>query len=146
MLKLNYLLRALLHPAGAPANATLFRQLLLKFGVFDFVSCLLQLKDLQRTLNIRKDCPQDEFLAKVKKYHAGVLQQKLISGTPRAEMLYQILSLPPRNVSNEKLLIVGPRNVQELYIAWMYGFGWQNIQAIDLFSTNRKVLSHGAWW
>ena len=146
MLKLNYLLRALLHPEGAPASATLFRQLLLKPRVFDFVSCLLQLKDLQRTFNIQEDFPQDEFHAKVKNYNASVLQRKLISRTRRAEMLYQILSLPPRNVFNEKLLIVGPRNVKELYIAWLYGFGWQNIQAIDLFSTNRKILSHGAWW
>jgi SAM-dependent methyltransferase len=140
MLKLNYLLRAVFNPASVQTNATLFRQLLLKPRVFDFVSCLLQLRDHRRLSKIQKDRPQDEFYATVKDYNAGVTQKKLVTTTRRAEMLYQVLSLPPRDLSNEKLLIVGPRNVQELFIAWLYGYNWKNIQAIDLYSTNRKIL------
>jgi SAM-dependent methyltransferase len=42
-------------------------------------------------------------------------------------------------VQQEKLLIVGPRNVHELFIAWLYGYRWPNIYAIDLYSTHRKI-------
>jgi len=140
MLKLNYLLRALLYPAGAPRNSTVFQHILRKPRVFDIISCLLQLRDHRRLLKIHDASPKDEFYSKVKGYNAGITQQKVISTTRRAETLYQILSFPPRDLSKEKLLIVGPRNVQELFIAWLYGFTWKNILAIDLYSTNPKIL------
>jgi hypothetical protein len=34
---------------------------------------------------------------------------------------------------------VGPRNVQELFLAWTFGFKWKNIVGIDLYSTNKKI-------
>ena len=57
----------------------------------------------------------------------------------RAERYYQILSLPPRNLSQENILVIGGKNVVELFIAWLYGFKWENIYAIDLFSLHPKI-------
>jgi SAM-dependent methyltransferase len=57
----------------------------------------------------------------------------------RAERYYQILSLPPRNLSQENILVIGGKNVVELFIAWLYGFKWNNIYAIDLFSLHPKI-------
>jgi len=58
----------------------------------------------------------------------------------RAERYYQIISLPPRELRNENILIIGGKNVVELFIAWLYGFQWKNISGIDLFSLHPKIL------
>lgn len=57
----------------------------------------------------------------------------------RAEKYYQIVSLPPRDMSRENVLIIGGKNVVELFIAWIYGFKWENIVGIDLFSLHPKI-------
>jgi len=57
----------------------------------------------------------------------------------RAERYYQIVSLPPRDMSKENVLIIGGKNVVELFIAWIYGFKWENIVGIDLFSLHPKI-------
>ena len=52
---------------------------------------------------------------------------------PQAVHLYQV------PLKRKKILIIGPRNVQELYMAWLYGFEWQEITAIDLYSAHPKI-------
>jgi SAM-dependent methyltransferase len=133
------LLTALRHPEKADADPGLTRRLLLKPGVFDFVSCVMQLRDLRAVGRIRDSLPGNAFYAKVADYNAGVTERKGITTTRRAEIYYRILSLPPRDLGAERLLIVGPRNVHELFIAWLYGYRWKNIDAIDLYSTNPKI-------
>jgi SAM-dependent methyltransferase len=127
-------------PAKIGGSAGLLRTFLRKPRVFDLVSCILQLRDLKRLALIRDNSPADAFYEKVADYNAGVTQSKVVSTTRRAELLYQVLALPPRDLSTEKLLIVGPRNIQELFIAWLYGYKWENIQGIDLYSTNEKII------
>lgn len=122
MTKLTYLLRALRHPEKTPSNVGLLRSLLLKRGLFDAVSCVMQLRDLRALGKLRKLAPEDPFYARVHDYNAGVTERKVITTTRRAEVLYQILSLPPRDLRRERLLIVGPRNVHELLLAWLYGY------------------------
>lgn len=136
---LSPVMRALRHPADVPAGAGLWRAWLRTPRVFDLVSCAIQLRDAARVARIHEGGPGDEFYAKVKSYNAGVTQRKMVSTTRRAEMLYQILTTPARDVRDERLLIVGPRNMQELFIAWLYGYRWSNIHAIDLYSTHRKI-------
>jgi SAM-dependent methyltransferase len=55
------------------------------------------------------------------------------------EKYYRVVSMPPRDLRDERVLIVGPRNIQELFIAWLYGFKWESITGIDLYSTNPKI-------
>ena len=57
----------------------------------------------------------------------------------RTEPFYKYLSLPPRDLSSEKLLVIGGKDVAELFIAWTYGFKWSNIIGIDLFSLHPKI-------
>lgn len=57
----------------------------------------------------------------------------------RAERYYQIISLPPRDMLKENVLIIGGKNVVELFLAWIYGFKWENIIGIDLFSLHPKI-------
>ena len=139
MMALRKLLTALRHPATASLAPRLGRRHLLEPRIFDLVSCLMQLRDLRALARIRDSRPPDTFYAKVADYNAGVTERKVITTTRRAEIYYQILSLPPRDPRVETLLIVGPRNVHELLIAWLYGYRWKNIQAIDLYSTNPKI-------
>jgi SAM-dependent methyltransferase len=136
---LRSLLTALRHPEKADSGPGLTRRLLLKPRVFDLVSCLIQLRDLRAVGRIRASLPREEFYAKVADYNAGVTERKGITTTRRAEIYYQILAVPPRDPSGERLLIVGPRNVHELLIAWLHGYRWKNIEAIDLYSTNPKI-------
>jgi len=139
MKALRSLLTALRHPAEASPRPGLVRRLLLEPRIFDFVSCLVQLRDLRALARIRDTMPRDAFYAKVADYNAGVTEKKVITTTRRAEIYYQILALPPRDLSAETLLIVGPRNAHELLIARLYGYRWKNIHAIDLYSTNPKI-------
>jgi SAM-dependent methyltransferase len=137
---LRSMLRAVRHPEAPSARTSILRHVLLKPRVFDLLSCALQLADSRRLARIADDVPADEFYAKVKRYNAGVALKKMVTRTRRAELLYQLLVVPPRDVAREKLLIVGPRNVHELLIAWLYGFRWKNIVGIDLYSTNERIL------
>lgn len=136
---LKLFVRAVRHPAEAPSAAGLARVMLRTPRVFDLVSYVLQLRHAARVGRIHEGSVGDAFYEKVKDYNAGVTQRKLVSSTRRAEMLYQILTTPARPVRDERLLIVGARNVQELYIAWLYGYRWPHIHAIDLYSTMRKI-------
>src|SRR5262249_40352896 len=133
------LVTALRHPATASVVPRLGRRVLLEPRIFDVVSCFLQLRDARAAAKIREDRPRDAFYAKVIDYNAGVTERKVVTTTRRAEIYYQTLALPPRDTSAETLLIVGPRNVHELLIAWLYGYRWKNIQAIDLYSTDAKI-------
>jgi len=139
MTALRALVTALRHPEKAVGGPGLARRLLLEPRIFDFVSWLMQLRDLRALARIRDAVPRDAFYAKVADYNAGVTERKVITTTRRAEIYYQIISLPLRDLSAETLLIVGPRNVHELLIAWLYGYRWKNIHAIDLYSTNPKI-------
>lgn len=136
-----YFLRALRHPESSNASPGqgLGRHFLLKPRIFDIVSCVMQLRDVKALKSIRVGAPSDPFYSKVADYNAGVTAKKLITTTRRAEIYYQVLRMPPRDVSTEKLLIIGPRNVQELLLAWLYGYRWKHIEAIDLYSTNPKI-------
>jgi len=42
-------------------------------------------------------------------------------------------------LSDCSLLVVGPKFVVELILAWTYGFRWSKISAIDLIQTHRKI-------
>lgn len=57
----------------------------------------------------------------------------------RTEKFYKVLSLPPRDLKKESLLIIGGKDVGELLMAWCYGFSWKNIKGIDLFSLHPKI-------
>jgi len=57
----------------------------------------------------------------------------------RTEIYYKLMSLPPRDLSSAKLLVVGGKDVAEMFMAWLYGFSWKNIQGIDLFSLHPKI-------
>jgi SAM-dependent methyltransferase len=139
MTTLRYLLRAMRQPEKVASNVGLLRQVLLRPRIFDVVSFLVQFRDVRAVHRVRQTAPAGGFYARVANYNAGVTERKVITTTRRAELCYQILSLPPRDVSGESLLIIGPRNMQELLVAWLYGYRWRNIDAIDLYSTNPKI-------
>jgi SAM-dependent methyltransferase len=64
---------------------------------------------------------------------------KTVITTRRAEELFAALSLPPRDLTGDRLLLIGPRTVQEFYLAWLYGFSWDKIEGIDLYKTHPKI-------
>ena len=86
------------------------------------------------------DFKENRHLRYVHKYTVIQDKTQVTKGSGRrAERYYQILSIPPRNIKDENVLIIGGKNVVELFIAWIYGFKWDNIYAIDLFSLHPKI-------
>lgn len=85
------------------------------------------------------DAPADEHLAHVRNYNVSKTAFRYVTRTRRAEEYYQVIALPPRDLSRERLLIVGPRDMHEILMAWSYGFSWKRIEAIDLYATNPKI-------
>ena len=137
---LSSFVRALFFPAKIDQAFLPFRQLLRTPVIFDLISWTLQVKDLALLATIKSSKKvSDEYIEKVYDYNAGVTIKKLITSTRRAEHFYRILCLPFSCPEKERLLIIGPRNIQELFIAWLYGFSWKNILGIDLYSTNKKI-------
>ena len=137
---LQILRRILFFPIQPHRPVRPFRCLLRSSRLFGLASMALQVRDLARVSKIDKvQSTNDEFYVAVHDYNAGVTQRHVVHTTRRAEEFYQMLDLPPRDVADEKLLVVGPRNIAELYIAWLYGFSWRNIMGIDLYSTNPKI-------
>jgi len=138
---LRTLARAMVYPVQPLRPVCPLRTLLRSPRLFALLSIALQLRDLWRQERIHKSYAlQDDHHKMVQDYNADVTQKHIVHVTRRPEEMYQILDLPPRDVSNERLLIVGPRNIAEFLIAWLYGFSWRNLVGIDLYSTNPKIL------
>lgn len=138
---LSYIYRAVLFPAKRAAPSRLGRYFLSLPIIFDLISMMMQLFDLSKVFKLKGlGKLGDSHFDEVRDYNAGVTVDKKITTTRRAEEYYAVLVIPQGNVEDEKLLIVGPRNVQELFIAWTFGFRWKNIVGIDLYSTNAKII------
>lgn len=140
ILLLRYLRLAVLRPLEALPRIGILRSLLRQPVFFDIVAVLIQYVNLRHERRIFSgDVSVNEVNKAAHEYNAGVTLKKKITMTRRAEEFYKILVLPSRDVSKDKLLIVGPRNVLELFIAWLYGYTWSNIKAIDLYSLHPKI-------
>ena len=134
------LVQALRAPMVLRGDRGWLRSLVQRPIVFDAVSTILQLRDLRRLATLgRLESENDPHYEAVRSYNAGVTLRKLITRTRRAEDLLAALALPPCALHGERLLLIGPRNVHELLQAWVTGFAWRNIEAIDLYSTNSKI-------
>lgn len=92
---------------------------------------------LSRTLD---KYPENDHLQWVYSYTVTQDEIQITTGSNRrAERVYEILKNPPRDLSKERCLIVGGKNVTELFLAWVHGFSWGNLYAIDLFSLHPKI-------
>ena len=107
--------------------------------IFDLSSFLIQLRYLKKIININRLENKSKYIEDVINYNYSVTSSKLITRNRRAEIYYKMSSIILQNLNNKKLLIVGPRNVQELYMAWIYGFSWKNIRGVDLYSGHKKI-------
>ena len=133
--------RAWFHPEPAAIPRTKRQYKLLQPRYQNIRSLKLQIADLKRLPDVDgADMQENDHFGKVFRYNASVTVDKLITTTRRAEIYYQILSIPPRDLSEESLLIVGPRNIQEFVLAEAYGFNWNHMSGLDLYSTNPKIV------
>ncbi len=134
------LARAVVHPEPPARKMRPLRYLLRLPRAFDLLSLVLQLRDLRRQKNIAKSYAVDDpHYRHTQDYNASVTLGKEITRTRRAEELIQMLVLPPRDVGTERLLLIGPRDIHEFLMAWLYGFSWGRIDGIDLYSSNPKI-------
>ena len=131
---------AIFKPQKPKSTFSLLKELLRWPILFDLTSLWMQILDEKRTKKISDSyAVNDPHHRLVQDYNASVTLQKRFTRTRRVEEYYAVLSQPIRDKSREQLLIVGPRNIHEIFIAWLTGFSWGNICAIDLYSTNNKI-------
>jgi len=130
---------ALLHP-GPTSTRSFVRSVLAQPRIFDVVSAVAQWRD---TALVKKaEAAYIDQDAQVKKAHDHNLGQiKRFTRTRRAEYGYEVLTTNFGILSDKKLLVVGGRSVQEFLLAWTFGFRWENMTGIDLFSANKKILA-----
>ena len=133
------LILSILRPEERIGSSNTLKEILKFPVIFDLSSFLIQLRFLKRIIEINASEKKSDDLEEVRNYNFSVTFGKLITRSRRAEIYYKISSLIIPDLANKKLLIIGPRNVQELYMAWIYGFSWKNIQAIDLYSSHNKI-------
>ena len=133
------LILSFLKPENKRAGNRPIKEVLKLPIIFDLTSYLIQLRYVKRIIDLTYFHNSSKYIKEVKDYNFSVTNNKLITRSRRAEIYYQISSIIINNLSRKKILIVGPRNVQELYMAWLYGFEWKEITAIDLYSTHPKI-------
>ena len=128
------------HPGKPMPDQGFWRRLLLSPRIFDTISFAAQLADRRRTKRIQQSyAADDEHLRRVQDYNSDVTLKKRFSRTRRNERLFRVMAMPPHDTGDDNLLLIGPRNVAELVLGWLYGFRWRNITGIDLYSTNPKI-------
>lgn len=128
-----------MRPEKRIGSSSTWKELLKLPIIFDLTSFLIQLRFVKNIININALEKKSIYIEDVINYNFSVTSSKLITRNRRAEIYYKVSSLIIPNLSNKKLLIIGPRNVQELYMAWIYGFSWNNIMGIDLYSSHKKI-------
>ena len=139
-MSMKFLAKALLRPEPAPPGIGGFRRFAGVPRIFDLTSSFLQMKDSARQKRIVDDYSTDDtYFRDVHDHNTGRTVEKTVTTTRRAEILYRAATLTRAPKNWEKILIVGPRDVHELFMAWTYGFARKNIQAIDLYSTNPAI-------
>ena len=139
-MSLKFLAKALLRPEPTPHGIGCIRRFAGVPRIFDLTSLFLQMKDRARQNRIVGDYSTDDtYFRDVHDYNAGRTVEKTVTTTRRAEILYRAATLQRNPTSSEKILIIGPRDVHELFMAWTYGFSRENIQAIDMYSTNPAI-------
>ena len=136
---ISKLIFSILKPEKRIGSSNTFKELLKLPVIFDLTSFLIQLRYIRKIININALEKKSIYIEDVINYNYSVTSSKLITRNRRAEIYYKVSSLIIPNLHEKKLLIIGPRNVQELFMAWIYGFSWNNIIGIDLYSSHKKI-------
>ena len=141
-ISLSFLKKAILKPERNPSDARICTRFFMKPVIYDLYSLCIQLLDIRRIMRLpMPDSTDNSEAATAIRHNLQEIKSKAITTTRRVETAYQIATTPWRPLENEKLLIIGCRNVMELHQAKLAGFSWKNIFGLDLFSTNDKILS-----
>lgn len=136
------LYRALRHPAKSPSDHRLFARLMMKPRIFGIYGLIVQSCDRQRIKSTPlPDASDQSAAARAIRHNVTQILNKFVTTSRRVEPIYQIATTPWRDLKDEKLLIIGCRNVLELHQAKFAGFNWDNISGLDLFSINPKIMS-----
>ena len=111
-------LLAIISPAPVPHHPGILRSLFKRLPLFGVLSVWMQFRDLKRQARIKtKYLLEDEYFKQVQDCNTEVTLNKVIFTTRRAEELFQVLSVPVKDISKEKVLLIGPRNVYEIVLA-----------------------------
>jgi SAM-dependent methyltransferase len=141
MIWIRMLFRAIADPSPAPVDTSLWRRFLAKRRVFDVISATMQLAQMRRILRLPVP-PADDVSPRANtiRHNLSQIVRKPFTRSRRVEPFYQIATTPYRDVSGEKVLIIGARAIHEFFEATLYGFSWANIVGADLLSAHPKMI------
>lgn len=138
---LSHLKKAILNPQKSLSDNRVFARLLMKPVIFDLYNLIIQIMDFKNIITLeipKKKNKSSENIAH--RHNLLEIKHKMITTSRRVEPAYQIATTPWSETKNLKLLVIGCRNISELKQAKLYGFSWKNIDGLDLFSTNKKIM------
>jgi len=90
----------------------------------------------------RPEFLSNEFKTRMYEYNLEIFRRKVFIGNRRADRVYAIARILVPHVAKSSILILGPLTVNEILIAWLYGFSWKNIRAVDMICSHDKI-EHG---
>ena len=102
-----------------------FREWIVNFRIFYFV----QLRKQIATLNSEKG-----FNVTVKHNMKSLRQCN-----KRMEMIIKPISVIEKVKHNARILVIGPRNENDLFLLFGNGFDWENIYGLDLISYSPRI-------
>lgn len=123
-------------------EASFLRQLIRKpipYKVICKIAQLYSFRHIQRPNVLQTS---DPFLLKTIEYTLRQIRSNKVYGSARRMQNYYHLAevFQSKSLSECNVLIVGPKFIVELILAWTYGFKWSKIHAIDIIQNNPKIL------
>ena len=112
---LRFMFNSIFRPAKKPEKISVLRYISRTPILFDIISLLLQSKNFKRVSDITETIDLSAHHKKVFSYNSKVTKTKVFTMTRRAEKYYSLSVQPIGDYSTKKLLIVGPRNIQEFF-------------------------------
>lgn len=122
-------------------EASLFRLFLRKPIPYKIICKVAQISSRKYIENPKTYSTNDDSLVKTIDYTLTQNKQNKVYGSSRRMQTYYHLSevFQTKPLSECNILIVGPKFIVELILAWTYGFKWKNIDAIDLIQCHPKI-------
>ncbi len=72
-------------------------------------------------------------------YNLDTLRRKVFITNRRPDRIYAIARVLVPEIEKGRVLILGPLTINEIVIAWLHGFSWKKIRAVDFIGSHRKI-------
>lgn len=123
-----------------PPVPIFIRSVFLHRLLFNPMTLILQAVSGRKAHRInRPEFAANDFKARMYEYNLETLRQKVFIANRRSDKLYAIARVLVPNIEYSSILILGPLTINEILIAWLHGFSWKKIRAVDFICSHKKI-------